>query len=261
MLPFPAFLDTAHKLANAAGAVTLRYFREHGDTEHKGSASFDPVTIADREAEAVMRDIIAKFCPDHGVIGEEFGDIDPDAEFVWVLDPIDGTRAYILGLPLWGTLIGLLHHGRPILGVMDQPFTNERFWNDEKASWYRSPRSGLIRCKTRACPEVRAAFLTASSPDMFEPDDAVRFDALASRVRMRRYGGDCYAYCMLALGQIDIVAEAGLKQFDIAPLIPIIEKAGGVVRAWDGGDASAGGRCFACGDQSLADGVQAALKL
>ncbi len=252
-------LDTAHKLANAAGKVTQIYFRTGSDADDKGGGAFDPVTAADRGAEAIIREMLAHEFPDHGIVGEEFPNVNEEADYVWTIDPIDGTRAFILGFPLWGTLIGLQYQGQPILGVMDQPFIGERFWNDDRAAWYRGPRGGVVRCQTRACPDLSQAFLTASSPDMFKAEEEARFNRLAKAVRMRRFGGDCYAYCMLALGQIDIVAEASLKPFDIAPLIPILEKAGAVVRSWDGGDASAGGTCVACGDPALLPEVLATL--
>lgn len=257
---FDTLLDTARKLANAAGKVTLSYFRKGVLSSHKGGASFDPVTAADREAETACREILAREFPDHGVVGEEFGNTNEGATYVWTLDPVDGTRAFILGLPLWGTLIGLQFEGQPILGLMDQPFMGERFWNDERASWYRGP-AGLQRCKTRPCADLSSAFLTATSPDMFDESDETRFNRLAKAVRMRRFGGDCYAYGMVALGQIDIVAEAQLKPFDIVPLIPIVEKAGGVVKSWDGGSPLNGGRCIACGDPSLIEPAMALLKM
>jgi myo-inositol-1(or 4)-monophosphatase len=255
-VPFERLLDTAHRLANAAGAITLLHFRKQAGADHKGGNAFDPVTIADRGAEEAMREILVRTFPDHGIAGEEFGDVNKGADYLWTLDPIDGTRAYILGLPLWGTLIGLQFQGKPLLGVMDQPFIGERFWSDEKAAWYRGP-GGLARCKTRDCPALSEAFLVATSPDMFEGQDETRFNRLAKAVRMRRFGGDCYSYCMLALGHIDLVAEAQLKPFDIVPLIPIVEKAGGVVTGWDGAGA---GRYLACGDPNLLDAALAALK-
>lgn len=252
-------LDTAQKLANAASEVTLSHFRKNAAADHKGGALFDPVTAADKGAEAVMREILERDFPDHGVIGEEFGAVNAGADYVWTLDPIDGTRAFILGMPLWGTLVGLQYQGKPLLGLMDQPFIGERFWNDDRAAWYRGPK-GLQRCETRACAGLDQALLTATTPDMFQGEDEVRFNRLANAVRMRRFGGDCYAYCMLALGQIDIVAEAGLKPFDIVPLIPIVEKAGGVARSWDGGPAKDSGRCIVCGDPTLIEPALALLK-
>lgn len=256
---FEVLLDTAHRLANAASKVTLSHFRNNASADHKGGTLFDPVTAADKGAETVVRDILARDFPGHGIVGEEFGSVNEGADYVWTLDPIDGTRAFILGLPLWGTLIGLQYEGKPLLGVMDQPFIGERFWNDERASWYRGPK-GLVRCSTRPCPDLSRALMTATSPDMFEGEDEIRFDRLAKAVRMRRFGGDCYAYCMLSLGQIDMVAEAKLKPFDIVPLIPIIEKAGGVVASWSGGNALSGGSCIACGDPLLLEAALALLK-
>ncbi len=238
--------------------MTLQHFRKPCIADHKGGNAFDPVTVADRGAESVMRDIIAREFPEHGIAGEEFGNVNEGASFVWTLDPIDGTRSFILGLPLWGTLIGLLHEGKPILGIMDQPFTGERFWSGEQSAWYRGP-NGLMRCKTRACAGLGLAYLAATTPDMFEGNDESGFNRLAKAVRMRRFGGDCYLYCMLALGHIDIVAEAQLKPFDIAPLIPIVEKAGGVVTRWGGEDGSANGRYIACGDPSLLEPALSAL--
>ena len=252
-------LDTAHKLANAASEVTLSHFRKNAVADHKGGGLFDPVTAADKGAETVMRDILARDFPDHGIVGEEFGTVNAGSDYVWTLDPIDGTRAFIIGMPLWGTLVGLQHHGKPLLGIMDQPFIGERFWNDDRAAWYRGPR-GLQRCETRACAGLDQALLTATTPDMFDGEDEVRFNRLAKAVRMRRFGGDCYSYCMLALGQIDIVAEAQLKPFDIVPLIPIVEKAGGVVCSWDGGPAKDSGRCIACGNPALLEPALALLK-
>jgi histidinol phosphatase-like enzyme (inositol monophosphatase family) len=257
---FERLLDMAHMLANSASKVTLSYFRSSIGARHKGGEAFDPVTAADQDAEAAMRDIITCEFPDHGIVGEEFGNVNEGADYVWTLDPIDGTRAFILGLPLWGTLVGLQHQGTPLLGVMDQPFTSERFWNDENAAWYRGPRGGILRCQTRTCPDLAQAYLTASSPDMFDAASEALFNRLAGAVRMRRFGGDCYAYCMLALGQIDIVAEASLKRFDIVPLIPIVGKAGGTVTCWDGGSAAGAGNCVACGDPSLLPSVLEFLK-
>lgn len=256
---FVALLDVAHRLANAAGKVTLPHFRKGVPADHKGGALFDPVTVADKGAEAAIREILTREFPDHGIAGEEFANVNEGADYVWTIDPIDGTRSFILGLPMWGTLIGLTHKGKPLLGVMDQPFIGERFWNDERASWYRGPK-GLMRCATRPCPDIARALLTATTPDMFEGDDELAFIRLARAVRMRRFGGDCYAYCMLALGHIDIVAEAKLKPFDIVPLIPIVEKAGGALSAWHGGPALGGGTCIACGDPSLLDTARALLQ-
>ena len=152
-----------------------------------------------------------------------------------------------MGQPLWGTLIGLTSGGTPLLGLMDQPFTGERFWSGEDEAFYR--RDGeTTAIRVRPCASLGEAILTSTTPDMFEDADSETFDRLSRAVRLRRFGGDCYNYCLLALGQIDLVVEADLKPFDILPLIPIIERAGGVVSTWDGGDPKDGGRILAAGD-------------
>jgi myo-inositol-1(or 4)-monophosphatase len=248
---FDAFLATAHALADTAGGVILPHFRTGGAVDHKGGDLFDPVTAADRDAESAIRGKIAAAYPAHGVLGEEFEPLNPDAEYCWVIDPIDGTRAFILGLPLWGTLIGLTRDGAPLLGLMDQPFTGERFWSGEDRSFFRhGDRTTSIN--VRPCAKLSDALLATTSTDFFTTDDEHRrFEVLSRAVRLRRFGGDCYNYCLLAMGHIDLVVEAGLKPFDIVALIPIIERAGGIVTNWEGGDARAGGRILAAGDKRV----------
>lgn len=250
-LEFQAFLATAHALADTAGAVILPHFRTGGAVDHKGGDIFDPVTAADRGAEAAIRAGLAEAYPSHGIIGEEFGPLRSDAEYCWVIDPIDGTRAFILGLPLWGTLIGLTRGGSPLLGLMDQPFTRERFWSGESEAFFR--HDGTTKpMRVRACAGLGEALLASTSTDFFTSEDEHRrFEALSRAVRLRRFGGDCYNYCLLALGQVDLVVEAGLKPYDILPLIPIIERAGGIVSTWEGGDARGGGRIVAAGDPRI----------
>jgi histidinol-phosphatase len=249
---FNELLATAHALADQAAAVILPHFRTGLAIDHKGGALFDPVTAADLAAERAIRLALAATHPAHGIVGEEFGATAPDADYCWIIDPIDGTRAFIVGQPLWGTLIGLVRQGRPLLGLMNQPFTGERFWSGERQSYFRHA-SGIEQViHTRPCASLREALLTSSSPDLFETqEEQARFAALAAAVRLRRFGGDCYNYCLLALGQIDLVVEAGLNDFDIVPLIPIIERAGGVVSTWEGGDPRRGGRILAAGDPRL----------
>lgn len=229
MPPDPTFdhlLALAHALADRTGAVILPHFRSDAEFDHKGGESFDPVTAADLAAEAAIRGALAEAYPAHGIVGEELGSNQADAEYCWVIDPIDGTRAFILGQPLWGTLIGLLKRGRPLLGLMDQPFTGERFWSGEDRAFFR--RHGAERLmSTRPCPSLSEALLASTSPDLFTEDEEWgRFQSVSRAVRLTRFGGDCYNYCLLALGQLDLVVEAGLKPFDILPLIPIIERAG-----------------------------------
>lgn len=245
------FLDL---LADAAGKVTLPLFRAGGAVDDKGGSYFDPVTEADRTAESVMRKIINDTFPDHGIIGEEHGPEREDAEFVWVLDPIDGTRSFITGIPLWGTLIGLLRNGKPILGMMAQPFTGEHFAGDGKRAWYRGP-GGKRALATRSCAKLSDAALFTTTPAIFGLTDRPSYDRVEASVRLTRYGADCYAYCMVGSGNADLVVEAELKPYDIVALIPIIEGAGGRVTSWEGGSAADGGRVVAVGDPRLLDPV------
>jgi histidinol-phosphatase len=247
---FQAYLATAHALAESAGAVILPHFRTDTAVDHKGGGAFDPVTAADRDAEKAIRQALAAAYPTHGIIGEEFGDERTDADYCWIIDPIDGTRAFIMGQPLWGTLIGLTAGGVPLLGMMDQPYTGERFWSGERESFFRRDAE-TTTMHVRACAALGEAILASTTPDMFTAPEAERFERLTRAVRLRRFGGDCYNYCLLALGQIDLIAEADLKPFDILPLIPIVERAGGIVSTWDGGDPRAGGRILAAGDARL----------
>ena len=213
---------------------------------------FDPVTEADRAAERKLREMILAAYPGHGIVGEEYGVHDADAARCWVLDPIDGTRAFMCGLPVWGTLIGLLVEGRPLIGVMDQPFTRERFWSNGDSAFYGRGGRAPEPMQTSACARLEDAVLAATTPDMFRSDEEqAGFAAMRARARLTRFGGDCYNYTMLAMGLIDVVVEAGLKSFDIVALSPIIEAAGGRVTTWDGGAPSEGGRIVAAANPAL----------
>lgn len=242
-----------NELATVAGNAILPFFRTSIGVDNKArGTAFDPVTEADKAGESAMRQLIRRHFPSHGIIGEEFGNERADAEFTWVLDPIDGTRSFVCGLPLWGTLIGLQRHGHPVLGLMNQPFTRERFFGDgETASW-RGPGNGQAlterRLRARTCPNLQSATLMTTSPGAFSPETLAAFRRVEANVRLSRYGGDCYAYCMLAAGQVDLVVEAGLHAYDIAALIPVIRGAGGIVTTWDGGDPAKGGAVIAAGD-------------
>jgi myo-inositol-1(or 4)-monophosphatase len=240
-----------HRLADLASDSIMPHFRAGFAVESKGAVGFDPVTIADRNSEAAMRQLINATYPDHGIVGEELGDERSDAEYVWVLDPIDGTRAFIMGLPVWGTLIGLLRRGRPVFGMMAQAFTRERFFGDGSSAWYRGPDGATRPMRTRACASLDAATLFTTTPAMFKGSDSAAYDRVEGQVRLARYGCDCYAYCMVAAGQADLVVEAGLKPYDIVALIPIIQGAGGQVTDWDGKPATSGGRILAAGDARI----------
>lgn len=250
-----------HCLADVARSVIAPLFRRTGTPEDKsGGGAFDPVTEADRAAERAIRDMIAAAYPDHGIIGEEYGTHAPHATHCWVIDPIDGTRAFICGLPVWGTLIGLTVAGRPRIGVMDQPFTCERFWSDGTGAFYRRGEGAPEQIRTSACAGLEDAVLAATSPDMFRGGDETGFAAISARARLTRFGGDCYNYAMLAMGLIDIVVEAQLNSYDIVAPIAIIEAAGGRVTTWEGGDPSAGGRIVAAATPALHDAALAVLQ-
>lgn len=223
-----AFAAFAQTLADNVRPLSRKWFRHPLDVDTKADES--PVTQADREVEAALRDAIARQHPQHGIFGEEFGASHAGAEFVWSLDPIDGTRAFISGNPLWGTLLALLHQGKPVLGVIDIPMLDER-WIGAAGS---PARLNGQECRVSACSELRNAILYATSPDIFEGAEMAAFDALTGAARMRRYGGDCYSYGLLASGHVDLVVEAGLQPYDYLALQPVIEGAGGVITDWSG---------------------------
>lgn len=242
----------ANRLADAAGEVTSRYFRAHPGVDNKlGDGGFDPVTIADRDAEAAIRSLIKEHHPEHGILGEEHGFEEGTSPLTWVIDPIDGTRAFIIGSPVWGTLIGLNDGTRPFLGVMDQAFSGERFVGFPGRSELRH-RGEVTELRTRSCARIEDAIVSTTSPAPYKPGAELdAFHALEACCRTMRYGGDCYYFCLLAMGLIDLVVEAGLEPYDIQALVPIVENAGGVVTTWSGGPAGNGGQIVAAGDPSL----------
>ena len=242
-----AYIDFAHALADASGGVVRSHFRTPFAVEDKADSS--PVTIADRDAERAMRDLIAERYPRHGIVGEEFGNQRPDAAEVWVLDPIDGTRAFVAGKPIFGTLIALLRDGRPILGIIDQPVLGER--------WVGAAGAGTRFCgeaiATRGCSEIGRAILNTTSPALFGGADRDAFTRLSERARSTNYGGDCYAYGLLASGHIDLVVEAGLKTYDFCALVPVVDGAGGRITDWRGRPLGphSDGRVIAAGDPRM----------
>jgi myo-inositol-1(or 4)-monophosphatase len=247
------FLDFAIRMAQNAGAAILPHFRERIDIEDKGDPGYyDPVTIADRDAEAAIRADILERYPDHGIHGEEHGAQSGRSRYTWVIDPIDGTRSFILGQMHWATLIALNDGERPIVGVAHQPYVGETFTGTAGgiAQWRRGGERR--RLAVRRCAQVEDAVLACTDPAMFRTQaERASFDRVASRARLTRWGGDCYAYCLLAMGLIDIVVETSLGPYDIQALMPIIEAAGGTVTAWDGGSCQDGGSVVACGDRAL----------
>jgi inositol-phosphate phosphatase/L-galactose 1-phosphate phosphatase/histidinol-phosphatase len=234
-------------MADLAGAIISGYFRRKVEIEDKDDAS--PVTIADRQSEAAMRQLINQHFPDHGILGEEYGPERVDAEWVWVLDPIDGTKAFITGKPSFGTLIALLHHGKPVLGIIDQPILKERWLG--VADRPSQLNGAEIAC--RACPELAQAALYATTPEMFKGADIDAFERLRSSVKLSRFGADCYAAGLLALGCIDLMVEASLQPYDYLALVPVIEGAGGVITDWQGArlGLNSDGRIIAAGDRRL----------
>jgi inositol-phosphate phosphatase / L-galactose 1-phosphate phosphatase / histidinol-phosphatase len=244
----------AERLADAAGAAIRPYFRQTFDIETKSDLS--PVTAADRASEAAMRAIIEAERPDDGIIGEEYGRVREDARYVWVLDPIDGTRAFIAGRPLFGTLVALLDAGKPVLGVIDQPIIGDRWVGAEQ----RPTLFNGEPAHTRACASLAAARLATTSPQAFAADVFANFERLRPAVADTLYGGDCHNYGLLASGHLDLVVEAGLQLYDFAALVPVIEGAGGRMADWQGRplDRHSDGRVIAAGDPGLVD---AALRL
>ena len=256
-IDFTAFVD---KLAAAAGDAVLPFFRTSLSVENKSrGGNFDPVTAADRAAESAMRAMIRANFPGHGIVGEEFGNERTEAEYVWVLDPIDGTKSFISGMPAWGTLIALMREGQPVYGMMHQPFPREHFSGDGGAAHYRGP-TGARMLHARRCASLGEATLMTTSPLLMNDGERAAFGRVEKAVRLSRYGGDCYAYCMVAAGHVDLVIEAGLKPYDVIPLIPIIAGAGGIITTWDGGAAKEGGRIVAAGDKRVHAAAMAMLK-
>ena len=245
--PDDTFVELAERVADAAGAITLKYFRAPMDVGTKPDQS--PVTVADGEAESVMRGLIGEAFPGHGIIGEEMANAQEDAEFVWVLDPIDGTQSFVTGKPLFGTLIALLHQGRPAVGVIDMPALGERWVGRQggPTTFNGNP------VEARACGDLAQAWLYATSPHMFEDADFPAFERLRKQARRTVYGAECMAYGLLANGTVDLVCEGTMKLYDYAAMVPIVKGAGGVITDWRGralgmeGD----GTVLAAGDRAL----------
>ncbi len=250
----------AVELARAAGAAILPLFRSDHGLEDKGAAQglgFDPVTAADRGAEAAMRQAIAARFPDHGVLGEEYGEDRSGADFVWVLDPVDGTRGFIAGLPLWTTLIALRWQGRPVLGLIAQPYLDEVFVGTAAGS--QLLRAGdARRLQVRSCPRLEHALVATTDPQAyFSPAEQPAFQRVRDRARLTRLGADAYSFALVALGTLDLVVEpAACKPWDVEAAIPLIQGAGGVVVDWRGRRVGArGGQVVAAGDPICLEAV------
>jgi len=241
------YINFANQLADESGQILRDYFRQPLTIHDK--ADMSPVTIADQKVEMQLRLLIGHTYPEHGIYGEEMGETAIDAEYVWVIDPIDGTKSFITGKPLFGTLIALLHHGKPILGVIDQPILRER-WIGVKNLPTTLNGQGVT---VRRCDDLSKAYLYATTPHMFTGQDTMRFGKVASEVKHPLYGADCYAYALLANGFVDLVIEADLSPYDYCALIPVIEQAGGIITDWQGQPLTlqSDGRVIAAGDKSV----------
>ncbi|MEM9010428.1 MAG: inositol monophosphatase family protein [Pseudomonadota bacterium] len=252
---------TLTSVLDAARAPTLQHFRSAAlvaENKAEGGA-FDPVTAADRAAEAAMRDILARDRPADGILGEEFPAVPGTSGLTWVLDPIDGTRAYISGAPTWGVLVGLDAGAGPILGAIDQPWIGERFIGGfGRATQQRDGSETPLA--TRPCATLAEAVLLTTFPEIGTSAEREGFEAVRDRVRLTRYGLDCYAYALVAAGQVDLVIEAGLAPYDIQGPMAVIEAAGGLVTDWQGGPAHRGGRILAAGDRRVHEAARTILQ-
>jgi histidinol phosphatase-like enzyme (inositol monophosphatase family) len=244
-------IATAHALADAARTATLRHFRSDGlAADSKEAARFDPVTVADREAEAAMRAILAARRPQDAILGEEYGNRAGTSGLTWVLDPIDGTRGYLAGTPTWGVLIAVCDATGPVYGLIDQPYIGERF----EGGFGRAGMTGPLGARplhTRAARPLAEAILMSTFPEVGTAAEAAAFRRVAGAVRLTRYGTDCYGYALVAAGQIDLVVEAGLQAYDVAAPIAVITAAGGVVTDWQGRPCHDGGQVLAAANPAV----------
>ena len=247
-LPDLAFLK---RLADAASVETLKYFRAGSAVKNKFEVGFDPVTEGDKRAEAVIREILDAEYPEYGIIGEEYGAKNADRSHVWVIDPIDGTRAFIAGVPVWGTLVGLKVDGHARMGFIQQPYLGELYVADGAASYLISPKGDQSKLQTRKQCSLDDAIVFTTSPSLYQDKERQGFDRLERAARLSRYGTDCYGAAMVASGHADIWIEPDLQTYDIVGVIPVIEQAGGVVSRIDGGRAEEGGTIVAAGSKSL----------
>ncbi len=248
---YKAYADFLHQLGDAAAAVSLKYFKKPLDVVNKGpklGSDFDPVTIADKNTENAIRSLIRSRFPSHNIHGEETSPEQNNSHYTWVIDPIDGTRAFICGIPTWGTLISLFDGTKPLVGLLDQPYLKERYIGTPDGTTLNG-----VKIACRPCPDIKHATISTTDPLQFFTDENEqdRFFCVASRAKLMRNGFDCYAYAMIAAGHMDVVIESGLEPYDIQALIPIIEGAGGIVTNWQGGPAHHGGQVLACGDRRL----------
>lgn len=247
-------------LAEASAAAILPYFRQNAAIDVKAGPVWDPVTEGDRAGERAIRALIERHYPDHAILGEEYGLKQGRSPFTWVLDPVDGTRAFVSGMPTWATLIGLSFEGRPVLGLMNQPLVGDMFYGSPLGAWH-SYRGATAAISSRRDVPLARATLGTTAPELYRSaEDHRRFERLRARARLVRYGGDSYFYCMVAAGHVDIAMDCGLQPYDITPLLPIVRAAGGVAAEWTGGDVAKGGNVITAGSQPLLDEALAAME-
>lgn len=243
-------VETAEALADAARSATLPYFRSDLGVDNKDASGFDPVTIADRECETAMRDLLARVRPDDAILGEEHGYKPGTTGLTWILDPIDGTRAFMSGTPTWGVLIAVNNSDGPIVGVIDQPYIGERFVGGFGTANLTGP-AGSMSLKTKKTSDLSEAILFTTFPEVGTAEERSAFEQVSRQVQLTRYGMDCYAYALVAAGQADLVIEAGLNAYDIQGPIAVIQAAGGIVTDWNGNPAHQGGTALAAANAEI----------
>lgn len=242
-----SYTDFINKLADVSGEVIRKYYRMPFDVESKSDNS--PVTIADKEAEQVIRKMIMEQYPDHGIIGEEFGRHNENSRYKWVVDPIDGTASFVMGRPIFGTLIALVEDDKPILGVIDQPVSGER--------WIGAKGQGAFlngkKISVRDCKSLKDAVICTTGPQYFDTKGLEFYNKTAAKTKRQVYGGDCYNYALLASGFVDVVIESGLKPHDFCAVVAVVEAAGGVVTDWNGNAVTlvSDGNIIACGSREV----------
>lgn len=238
-------------LAEAAAAAILPWFRRNATVEVKAGPVWDPVTEGDKAGERAIRALIEAHYPDHGINGEEYGVKPSRSGFTWILDPVDGTRSFVCGMPTWATLIGLMYEGRCVVGLMNQPFVGDMFYGNAHGAW-QNHRGTVSAIRCREGVALAHATIGTTAPELYrDPRDQENFQRLRGLAQLTRYGGDAYFFALMAAGHLDIAMDAGLQAYDIMPLIPIVEGAGGHVAEWCGGEASAGGNVICAGSRSL----------
>ena len=252
--------DFAISLAQASAREILPYFRKNAAVEVKSGPVWDPVTEGDRAGERIIRQMIEERFPDHGIHGEEYSRKDGKSGFTWILDPIDGTRSFVCGMPTWATLIGLMFEGRCVVGLMNQPFVGDMFFGNPHGAWhdYRGDRQPI---RTRTGVTLANARIGTTAPELYRTEkDQAAFQRLKSKAQLTRFGGDSYFFAVMAAGHLDIAMDANLMAYDIMPLIPIVERAGGHVAEWNGGDPAKGGNVITAGSRALLDEALAVMK-